>query len=129
MRISAGSRGSSRNGGNIHVHPEIPFITIQTRIKRPISQSIPLASLEIRHAVFQELIRISPASNYLEELITGPGGLLSRGLLEDHATRYGARCKHRHPMDKRELCFPDCILCDSQLTWTKKDFVIVERGE
>src|SRR5215211_1409547 len=90
MRISAGSRGLSRNGGNIHVHPEIPFITIRPRIKRPISQSIPLAPLEIRDAVFRELIRISPASNYREELVTGPGGLLSRGLLEEQATRYGA---------------------------------------
>jgi hypothetical protein len=90
MRISAGSRGLSRNGGNIHVHPEIPFITIRPRIQRPISQSIPLASLEIRDAVFRELIRISPASNYTQELVTGLGGLLSRGLLKDHATSYGA---------------------------------------
>ena len=90
MRISAGSRGLSRNGGNIHVHSEIPFITIQPRIKRPISQSIPLAPLEIRDAVFRELIRISPASNYREELVTGPSGLLSRGLLEQHTTSYGA---------------------------------------
>jgi len=43
MRISAGSRGLSRNGGNIHVHPEIPFITIRPTIKRPISQSVPPA--------------------------------------------------------------------------------------
>lgn len=90
MRISAGSRGLSRNGGNIHVHPEIPFIMIRPRIQRPMSQSIPLASLEIRDAVFRELIRISPASNYTQELVTGPGGLLSRGLLEDHTTSYGA---------------------------------------
>jgi len=90
MRISAGSRGLSRNGGNIHVHPEIPFITIQPRIKRPISQSIPLASPEIRDAVFRELIKISPASLYREELVTGPSGLLSRGLLEQHTTSYGA---------------------------------------
>jgi hypothetical protein len=90
MRISAGSRGLSRNGGNIHVHPEIPLITIRPRIQRPISQSIPLAPLEIRDAVFRELIRISPASNYRQELVTCPGGLLSRGLLEDHATNYGA---------------------------------------
>ena len=81
MRISAGSRGLSRNGGNIHVHPEIPFVTIQPRIMRPISQSIPLASPEIRDAVFRELIKISPASNYREEVVTGPGGLLSRGVL------------------------------------------------
>jgi len=90
MRISAGSRGLSRNGGNIHVHPEIPFITIRPRIQRPIRQSIPLAPLEIRDAVFRELIRISPASNYRQELVTWPGGLLSRGLLEEHATSYGA---------------------------------------
>ena len=62
MRISAGSRGLSRNGGNIHVHTEIPFITIRPRIQRPMSQSIPLASLEIRDAVFRELIKLSPAS-------------------------------------------------------------------
>ncbi len=90
MRISAGSRGLSRNGGNIHVHTEIPFITIQPRIMRPISQSIPLAPLEIRDAVFRELIKISPASNYMEELVAGPGGLLSRGLLKEDVTRYGA---------------------------------------
>ena len=90
MRISAGSRGLSRNGGNIHVHPEIPFITIRPRIQRPLSQSIRLASLEIRDAVFRELIRISPASNYRQELVTCPGGLLSRGLLEEHATSCGA---------------------------------------
>ena len=90
MRISAGSRGLSRNGGNIHVHTEIPFITIQPRIMRPISQSIPLAPLEIRDAVFRELIKISPASNYMKELVAGPGGLLSRGLHKDDATRYGA---------------------------------------
>ena len=75
MRISSGSRGLSRNGGNIHVHPEVPFITIRPRIKRPNSQSISLAPLEIRDAVFRELIRISPAANYIEELVAGPGGL------------------------------------------------------
>src|SRR5882672_7611166 len=75
MRVSPGSRGLSRNGGNIHVHPEIPFITIRPPIKQPISQSVPPASLEIRAAVFQELIRISPASNYAAELMAGPGGL------------------------------------------------------
>jgi hypothetical protein len=57
---------------------------------RPISQSIPLASTEIRDAVFRELIKISPASNYREELVTGPSGLLSRGLLDQHTTSYGA---------------------------------------
>jgi hypothetical protein len=107
MRISAGSRGLSRNGGNIHVHPEIPFITIRPRIQRPISESIPLASLEIRDAVFRELIRISPASNYWQELVNCPGGLLSRGLLEEHATSYGAL-----PRTKRERATLAGILND-----------------
>jgi len=55
MRISAGSRGLSRNGGNMHVHTEIPLIAVRPTIKRPISQSVSPASLEIRDAVFQEL--------------------------------------------------------------------------
>lgn len=58
--------------------------------------SIPLAPLEIRDAVFRELMRISPASNYREELLTGPGGLLSRGLLEEHALNYGALPPTKH---------------------------------
>ncbi len=74
MRISAGSRGLSRNGGNIHVHPEIPFITIRPKIKNANSQLVSLAPLEIRDAVFREFIRLSPASNYMKELVTGPGG-------------------------------------------------------
>jgi hypothetical protein len=103
MRISAGSRGLSRNGGNIHVHPDIPFITIRPRIKSPNSQSISPPPMEIRDAVFQELIWISPASNYRQKLVTGPGGLLSRGLLEEHATPSGAlpRCR------LKEGCLPD----------------------
>ena len=67
MRISAGSRGLSRDG-----------LTNQFRWL-----------LWKSDAVFRELIRLSPASNYLGELLTGPRGLLSRGI-EDHATSYGA---------------------------------------
>jgi hypothetical protein len=114
MRISAGSRGRSRNGGNIHVHPEIPFIAIRPKIKNANSQSISLALLEIRDAVFREFIRLSAASNYMEELVTGPGGLLSRGL-EDHATSYGAlpRTKQQRTVlaailnDYVRDCFPE----------------------
>ena len=40
--------------------------------------------------MFREFIRLSPASNYMKELITGSGGFLSRGLLEAHAARYDA---------------------------------------
>lgn len=88
MRVSTGSRGPSRNGGNIHVHTEIPFVTTHQPLSK--TQSPSVAPLEIRAAVFQELVRISPAANYTEELVTGPGGLLSRGLLNAHALAYGA---------------------------------------
>jgi len=90
MRISAGSRGLSRNGGNIHVHADIPFIAIRPRIKsrNSVINSRKTASLISRGA--GEIDRISSLSRYMEELVTGPGGLLSRGLLEHHATSYGA---------------------------------------
>lgn len=88
MRVSTGSRGPSRNGGNIHVHTDIPFVTTHQPLSK--IQSSSLAPLEIRAAVFQELIRLSPAANYTDELVTGPGGLLSRGLLKTHALAYGA---------------------------------------
>ena len=57
---------------------------------RAVTESTPVTALLKSEAVFQELIRISPASHYMEELVASPGGLLSRGLLEDHATSYGA---------------------------------------
>lgn len=89
MRVSTGSRGPSRNGGNIHVHCDIPFTGARQEVV-PNPASTPLAPLEIRDAVFRELIRISPASSYREELLAGPSGLLSRGLLKEHALNYGA---------------------------------------
>ena len=115
MRISSGSRGLSRNGGNIHVHPEIPFIMIRPSIPTRKSQSIPLAPLKIRDAVLKELIRISPASNYMEELVAGPRGLLSRGLLENHATSYGAL-----PRKKQQR---------AALAWSLNDYVRVHFPE
>jgi len=102
MRISAGARGPSRNGGNIHVHTEIPIFTFPPTITIPDRESIPLAPLEIRDAVFQELIRISSASNYRKELVTGPGGLLSRGLLEEQAIKYGCIASDKtRPLNSR----------------------------
>jgi hypothetical protein len=92
MWVSEGPtyRGESRNAGNIHVHTDIPVTSAIHQNTKPSPPSIPLAPLEIRHAVFQELIRISPATNYDPQLISGPGGLYSRGLLPHHATNYGA---------------------------------------
>lgn len=45
-----------------HVHTEIPIITFPPPITIPNRESIPLAPLEIRDAIFQELIRMSLAS-------------------------------------------------------------------
>lgn len=97
MWISTGSRGPSKNGGNIHVHTEIPTTPIIKQTPKPALPSIPVAPLEIRHAVFQELIRISPASSYHVELISGSGGLYSRGLLGHQTKNYGAL-----PPDQKE---------------------------
>lgn len=92
MWISHGPtyRGSSRNGGNKHVHPDIPISTTIQRLPQPSAPAIPLAPLEIRNAVFQELIRISPASAYYSELVSGPHGLIARGLTGRQLKNYGA---------------------------------------
>ena len=89
MRVRTGSRRTSANGGNIHVHTDIARTSVIPRSPCP-ALSIPLAPLEIRDAVFRELIRISPASHYYAELVRGPGGLLSRGLLARQVSKYGA---------------------------------------
>ena len=90
MRESEGARGSSHNGGYIHVHtdipPNIPILTSTTHCP----PTIAIAPLEIRHAVFAELIRLSPAAKYRTELVTGPSGLYARGLAYKHALTLGA---------------------------------------
>jgi hypothetical protein len=68
---------------------------------RPISQSIPLASPEIRDAVFRELIRYLPLQITGKNWLTGPSGLLSRGLLERHTTSYGVLPPMRLKMFRR----------------------------
>ena len=91
MRQKEGARGTANNGGNIHVHTEIPInnaTLIPSRIPSP--PPISIAPLEIRDAVFTELIRLSPAAKYPTELVTGPSGLYARGLAEQHALALGA---------------------------------------
>ncbi len=57
---------------------------------KPAPPSIEIAPVEIRDAVYRELIRISPAQKYYPHLVDGPDGLLSRGLLERETHNYGA---------------------------------------
>jgi len=90
MRISSGSKGTSRNGGNIFHHNRL-FLVSSPRInKKPVPPPIEIAPLEIRNAVYEELIRRSPALKYYSQLIDGSGGLLSRGLREREIQNYGA---------------------------------------
>jgi hypothetical protein len=90
MRISNGSKGTSRNGGNIY-HPNRLFLVASPRLKmKPAPPPIDVAPIEIRNAVYQELIRRSPAAKYYSQLIDGSCGLLSRGLRESDAQNYGA---------------------------------------
>jgi hypothetical protein len=90
MRNSSGSKGTSRNGGNIYHHNRL-FLVASPRLNRkPAPPPIEVAPIEIRNAVYQELIRRSPALKYYSQLIDGPYGLLSRGLGEAETETYGA---------------------------------------
>jgi len=90
MRISNGSNGTSRNGGHIYHHGRFSF-PISTRLYRhPTPLPIKIAPIEIRNAVYHELIRRSPALKYRSQLVDGPNGLLSRGLREPELLNYGA---------------------------------------
>ncbi len=90
MRISNGSKGTSRNGGNIFHHNRL-FLVASPRIAtKQAPPPIEIASIEVRNDVYEELIRRSPAVRYYSQLIDEPGGLLSRGLGEAEIENYGA---------------------------------------
>ena len=92
MRVSAGAARMNSKGGFIHIHyNHSPATTYD--IQQPLSElkpSINLAPLEVRNAVYSELIRLSPASNYDHELVSGSRGLLSRGFLQKDVMKFGA---------------------------------------
>jgi hypothetical protein len=90
MRISNGSKGTSRNGGHIYHHGRLSFPTSKVLESKPTPLPIKIAPIEIRNAVYHELIRRSPALKYRSQLVDGPKGLLSRGLRELELLNYGA---------------------------------------
>lgn len=90
MRVSVGAKGTSRNGGNVHVHRDAPPTSSPRKKTKAVPPSIEIAPVEIRDAVYRELIRICPARKYYPQLVDGPDGLLSRGLLERETHNYGA---------------------------------------
>src|SRR6266581_2913313 len=90
MRVSDGAKGTARNGGNIHVHHDVSPTSRPRKKTKLAPPSIEIAPIEIRDAVYRELIRISPAQKYYPHLVDGPDGLLFRGLLERETHNYGA---------------------------------------
>lgn len=90
MRISNGSKGTSRNGGNIFHHNRLYLVARPQLARKEALPPIEIAPIEIRSAVYEELIRRSPAVQYYSQLIDGAGGLLLRGMRESDTQNYGA---------------------------------------
>ena len=92
MRVSNGAIRMNSRGGFIHAHydraPATDFDVQQTQSE--IKPSVAIAPLEMRDAVYSELIRLSPASNYDRELVSGSKGLLARGFLHKELAKFGA---------------------------------------
>jgi hypothetical protein len=103
MRISNGSKGTSRNGGNIFHHNRLFLVGNPQTNRKQAPPPIEIAPIEVRTAVYEELIRRSPALKYYSQLIDGPNGLLSRGLRESDAQNYGAL--PRTPKERAGLAY------------------------
>lgn len=90
MRVSAGAKGRARKkNGWIHINHDVP-VTYHSPPRTPKYPTVKLAPLEVRDAIYRELIRLSPANRY-RQLIDHPEvGLLSRGLLIKETLSYGA---------------------------------------
>jgi hypothetical protein len=100
MRISEGARRTAKNGGNIHVHNDVA-VTFNYLPPVRSTPEIELAPIEVRDAVYRELIRISPASRYHQQLIDDPeSGLIARGLLRKETINYGALPATQRERDK-----------------------------
>src|SRR5690349_13849239 len=57
MRVSNGSKGTSRNGGNIFHHNRRFLVASHGIARKQAPPSIEIAPIEVRNAVYQELIR------------------------------------------------------------------------
>src|SRR6266536_3285237 len=47
MRVSDGAKGTARNGGNIHVHRDVPLTSSPGKKTKPAPPSIEIAPIEI----------------------------------------------------------------------------------
>src|SRR5215510_4916465 len=90
MRVSNGSKGTSRNGGNIYHHRRLFLVGSPRFNSKRATSPIEIAPINVRNAIYEELIRRSPAHKYFSQLIDGAHGLLSRGLGKSQLQLYGA---------------------------------------
>ncbi len=101
MKESVGAVKRAKDGGYVHIliAEAFPFNTtssgaiLHTAEQQHLAafEPTPIAPLEIRHAAYEELIALSPASRFAPEIVTAsPGGLLARGLLPQDVRRFGA---------------------------------------
>jgi len=101
MKEPVGAVKRAKDGGYVHILVEEAFPFNTTRSGAILNTDeqqhlaavdpTPIAPLEIRHAAYEELIALSPASRFAPELVTAaPDGLLARGLLPPDVHRFGA---------------------------------------
>jgi len=90
MRVSDGSKGTSRNGGNIYHHGRLFLVGNPRSNSKRATFPAEIAPINVRNAIYEELIRRSPVDKYFSQLVDGPHGLLSRGLGKSQLQLYGA---------------------------------------
>ena len=93
-RKNEGADYVSKQGWGIYFHNKdanraMPVAAAPHRQKR-VPPPTPIAPLEVRDAVYQRLIEISPVTNAPAELIAGEHGLLARGFTAEDFHRFGA---------------------------------------
>ena len=69
MRNSIGSKGTSRNGGNIFHHNRLFLVANPRTNRNQAPPPIEIAPIEVRNAVYQELMRRLPALKYYSQLM------------------------------------------------------------
>lgn len=98
-RSTIGADAISKNQGwGIYFHTETARLAAATtthngtrpKPNRAHGPQVKLAPLEIRDAVYSELIRLSPVTNFRPALVDAESGLRARGFIESDLPKFGA---------------------------------------